>query len=129
MATFIPEWHKLSGPELHVKRTLGTLDDEHVVRRPVRPGCSADIFVQHRVKGWVAVAVSSVPFSELEHSHLFEQDGRERFEQRLAQLQGLGAGEGEAPGMAVLVLMWACSIEEVRVLTKAYLGRFGTRLV
>jgi hypothetical protein len=132
MATFIPEWSKLSGRDLHVKRTLGTLDDDHLVRRPVRPGCAADIFVQHRVRGWLAIAVSSVPFSDLANAQLFVQDQRGPFEQRLAQLQHLGSRpEHAAPGLAipVLVVMWTCSTEEVRVLTRQYLARYGTRLV
>ncbi len=131
MATFIPEWDRASGRELRVKRTLSTLDCDHLVRRPVRPGgCPADMFVQHRVKGWLAIAISPVPFSDLDPTQLFAPDQRERFEQHLARLQCLGSRPGHAAqGMAVLVVMWACSTEQARILFREYLGRFGTRLV
>jgi hypothetical protein len=46
MATFIPEWNKVSGRHLHVKRVLNALDDQYVVRRPIKPErCPTDFFV------------------------------------------------------------------------------------
>ncbi|HUG25964.1 UvrD-helicase domain-containing protein [Piscinibacter sp.] len=131
MATFIPEWHKASGRELHVKRVLSTLDDEHRVRRPLRPrSCPADMFVEHRAKGWLAVALSPVPFCELDPAQLFAHEQRGQFEQRLAQLQCLGSRAGPAAnGMAVLVVMWTCSTAEARVLNREVIGRYGVRLV
>ena len=60
MATFIPEWGKVPGGELRVRSALCELDDDHIVRRPVRSGrCPADMFVQHLEKGWLAIALSS----------------------------------------------------------------------
>ncbi len=111
MATFVPEWNRASGRELRVKRTLSALDDDHVVRRPVRPGaCSADLFVEHRVKGWLAVAVSPIPFSDLDPGRLLmpgATDQRREFEQRLAQLERLASRPGPpAPRMPVLLVMW-----------------------
>lgn len=65
MAIFIPEWSKLSGRDLHIKRTLGTLNDEHVIRRPLRPGCAADLFIEHRAKGWMVLALSSASLADV----------------------------------------------------------------
>lgn len=131
MATFIPEWVKVSGRNVHIKRALNALDDAHVVRRPIRPAsCVADIFIQHRDKGWLAIGVEDAPFAEIDPTQLFGSERRTQFEQRLDAL-GCLAASTDSPGRAVesLVLMWACSVEEVRALTKEYLGRFGTRLV
>ena len=130
MAIFIPEWSKLSGRDLHVKRTLSTLDDEHVIRRPLRPGCAADLFVEHRAKGWMALAVSSGAFADLSPDQLFVQDPRAQFEQRLDQLQQMASRPGHAtPRLAVLVVMWACSTAEARLLGRECLARYGIRLV
>ena len=131
MATFIPEWVKVSGRHVHIKRALNTLDDEHVVRRPLRhENGEADFFVEHHVKGWLAVAVDEAPFAEIDPAQLFESERRTVFERRLADLQRLGAAPDHT-GSAVesLVLMWACSTEEVRALTKQHLGQHGTRFV
>ncbi|NRF67393.1 ATP-dependent helicase [Aquincola sp. S2] len=130
MAIFIPEWSKLSGRDVHLKRVLGALDDQHVIRRPVRLGCPADLFVQHLAGGWLAIAVSTLEFSTLAHAQLFAQDERTRFEWRLEQLQQLmSRPDGAAAGSAVLVVMWACSSEEVRVLAPEYFRRYGAHLV
>ena len=37
MSLFVPEWVDVSARELNVKRVLGALDDDHIVRRPLRP--------------------------------------------------------------------------------------------
>lgn len=131
MATFIPEWVKLCARSVQIKRILNALDDEHVVRRPIRPdACCADLFVQHRAKGWLAIAVEEQPFADLGVSTLFDDERRLRFERRLADLQAL-LGDSTRSGERVeaLVLMWSCSTDEVRALSKTYLARFGTRLI
>jgi UvrD-like helicase C-terminal domain len=131
MATFIPEWSRASGRDLQIRRILAALDDAHVVRRPLRPGTSAaDLFVQHRRKGWLALAASSLPFADLDPAQLFASAQRQPFEQRLSQLRHLGSTPGPAfHGMAAVAVMWACSTDEVRMLTREYLGRYGVRLV
>jgi hypothetical protein len=131
MATFIPEWVKVSGRHVHIKRVLSALDDEHVVRRPLRHENGAtDFFVEHHSKGWLAVAVEEAAFAEIDPAQLFESERRALFERRLADLQRLGA-ELDHSGRAVesLVLMWACSVEETRALTKQYLHQYGARFV
>lgn len=132
MATFIPEWVKVSGRHVHIKRVLNLLDDEYVVRRPLRFEIGApDFFVEHHSKGWLAVAVDEAPFAEIDPAQLFDSERQTAFEQRLADLQRLGCAPDQAGQGALesLVLMWACSIEEVRALTKQHLGRYGTRFV
>jgi hypothetical protein len=129
MAMFIPEWARVSARHVHLKRSLSALDDDHVVRRPLRPKPGApDLFVQHQARGWLALAVEDARFAELDAAQLFESEPRERFEQRLAALQQLGASLAHA-GHAVepLVLMWACSTEEVQMLSRQ--ARFATRLI
>jgi len=131
MAVFIPEWHKATGRELQIKRVLNTLDDAYVLRRPVRAGeCPADLFVQHADDGWLALAIEATPFAELDPAQLFSSETRTQFEQRLERLQRIPDRPGHAGrGFAALVLLWNCSIDETRALTREYLGRFGTRLV
>ncbi|MBW8830521.1 MAG: DUF2075 domain-containing protein [Burkholderiales bacterium] len=131
MTTFIPEWVRVSGRNLHIKRVLNTFDDEHVVRRPLRAeSCVADFFVQYRTKGWLAVAVDEIRFSEVDPSQLFESPRRASFERRLAELQRLRAGHsGFADELPSLVIMWTWSTDEVRTVKTHYLERFGVRLV
>jgi hypothetical protein len=131
MALFIPEWQRVSGSELHVKRVLAALDDAHVVRRPLRAQTGpADLFVQHPAKGWLALAVSSLSFAELDPAQLFDSPRRSEFEQRLQALSTLGREDDLSPhGMAALVVMWACTSDETRLLAREHLVRHGTRLV
>ncbi len=127
MAMFIPEWNQVSGRDLHIKRALKALDDAYVVRRPLRPGaCAADFFVQHRVEGWLAVAVEDAPFAQIDPAQLFESAPRVRFEQRLGDLQRLGVSAGH-PGTAVasLVLLWKCSTDEAHALMNGCSDRPG----
>jgi hypothetical protein len=92
MAIFIPEWVRLSGRNLHIKRVFSALDDAFVIRRPLRPErCAADFFVQHADKGWLALAVETQAFAAIGTAQLFgDADLRVVFEQRLAALLRLG---------------------------------------
>jgi hypothetical protein len=129
MAVFIPEWVRVPGRHLPVKRIFNLLDDAHVVRRPLRPErCAADFFVQHEQKGWLALAVDHTAFATLGTVPLFGTDPRAAFEQRLSDLRRLGAHE-QAPPIECLLLMWACSTDEVRALNKQHVTRFGIRMV
>jgi hypothetical protein len=132
MAKFIPEWHRASGPQLRVKRMLDALDDDHVVRQPLRPdACAADIFIQHRGKGWLAIAVSIVPFSDVDPAQLAvpcAPDPRGQLERRLAQLHALRSRPASSR-MAILVIMWKCSTEQTEILRREYHERYRARLV
>lgn len=131
MATFIPEWVKVSGRHLQVKRALSELDDEHVVRRPLRQDKSAaDLFVEHHAKGWLAVSVDDATLAEIDPAQLFESERRAVFERRLAALQEMrSASENSGQAIESLLVMWNCSTDEVRVLTNLHTHRFGTRFV
>lgn len=130
MATFIPEWIKVQGTGIQVKRVLNALDDEHVVRRGIRPApCPANLFVQHGTKGWLAVAIEDAAFDELHSAQLFDSPSRTKFEQQLADLQRLGTFDSSRQRLEAIVIMGACSDDEVRVLSKDYLVRFGVRLI
>ena len=131
MATFIPEWVKVSGRDVHVKRVLNALDDSYVVRRALRGGSGAtDFFVQHKNKGWLAVSVEIARFAEIDPAQLFASDGQVQFEQRLAELRALGAVPNISDiAMESLVLLWNCSDDEVAALTKAFFARHGIRMV
>ena len=131
MATFIPEWVKVSGRDVHIKRVLNELDDAHVVRRALRGGSGVvNFFVQHRDKGWLAVSIEDARFAEIDPAQLFASDQQSRFEQRLSELRTLGA-ERTPSGFAMesLVLLWNCTNEEVAALTKAFLASHGIRMV
>lgn len=131
MATFIPDWVKVSGRDVHIKRVLNELDDTHVVRRAVRGGSGAtDFFVQHHDKGWLAVSIDDSRFAEINPAQLFASAHQSQFEQRLAELRALGA-EFNPSGLAMesLVLLWNCSNEDVAALTKAFFASHGIRMV
>lgn len=132
MAIFVPEWGRISGRSVHVKRCLGALDDEHIIRRPLGDvSCPADLFVQHRAKGWMALAVEDAPFADLDPLQMFETPARGRLELRLAALEMLAAPEfGKTRrGIQSLVVLWSCSDDEANSISKKYLDRFGVRLV
>jgi hypothetical protein len=131
VALFIPEWQRVSGSELQIKRVLAALDDAHVIRRPLRAQASpADLFVQHPAKGWLALAASPLSFADLDPAQLFESPRRSEFGQRLAALSALGREHNESPyGMAVLVVMGSCTSDETRLLAREHLVRHGIRLV
>lgn len=97
---------------------MNALNDDYIVRRPLPPvRCPADLFIQHRVRGWLAIAVSHTKFSELQEGQLFGLEPRAQFELRLEQLQGLQLA---APGLKSLIVMWACSTDEVSILARYY---------
>ena len=131
MATYIPEWIRVSGRRLHVKRALNALDDDYVVRRPLRPaGCPADLFIAHAAHGWLALALVEAPYAQLAPAQLFESAERTGFMQRIAALQRLGTdAEPGARAPPTLLLMWACNALEVRSLTQALPPLAGLRLV
>ena len=129
MAVFIPEWVRVPGRHLPIKRVFNALDDAHIVRRPLRPErCAADFFFEHAQRGWLALAVDETAFASLGTAQLFGADPRAEFEQRLSALLGLGSPE-QPPPMACLLLMWSCSNDEARALNKQYVTRFGIRMV
>jgi hypothetical protein len=131
MATFIPEWNSALGRDLQIRRVLGALDDAYCIRRPLRPGvCAVDMFVEHPAHGWMAIAVSTAPFSALDAAQLFESAEQQAFEQRVAQWQGLaGAAAPSSPPLGVLAIMWLCSTAEVQALASVHANRPGVRLV
>jgi hypothetical protein len=131
MTVFIPEWTKVSGRNLQIKKVLNALDDVCVVRRPLRPtGWAPDLFVQHPETGWIAIAVSDESFSVLDSAQLFETEGRLAFEQLLASFADLnGISDPTNHNLLKLLLMWSCSPEEARVLSERYMDRFGVRLL
>ena len=131
MATFIPEWIKLSGRDMHIKRVLNALDDTYVVRRALRDDTGAtDFFVQHRDKGWLAVLIEEARFAEIDPAQLFASTHQAKFEQRLSELRAFGA-EINSSGFAIesLVLLWNCKDEEVAALTKAFFATHRIRMV
>ena len=131
MATFIPEWIKLSGRDMRIKRVLNELDDAYVVRRAVRTDTGAtDFFVQHQDKGWLAVSIEEARFAEIDPAQLFTPTHQAQFEQRLSELRAFGA-EINSSGFAIesLVLLWNCKDEEVAALTKAFFATHRIRMV
>jgi hypothetical protein len=131
MATFIPDRVGSSGARsIRIKDTLKALDDAYVVRTPVkRNEWTPDFFVQHPVEGWLAIVVSETPASVLAAGHLFENDARADFENMLTSFQGCTVAPAGDEPLGKLVLMWACSPEEVQPVAGQYLVRFGIRLL
>lgn len=130
MTLFIPEWGKVSGRGVHIKRVLNTLGEGCVVRRPVQPaqvlGWTPHFFVQQPARQWAAVAVLDAPFTALDPHQLFSADEPDVLERLLQSLQGLEAEAGA--GLGKLVLLWACSPEEADVLDRHHRPRYGVRL-
>ena len=131
MAIFIPEWTRISGRNLQIKRVLNTLEDTCIVRRPIHKSTGVpELFIQHPTNGWLALAVSDLPFAMLDPGQLFETEGKAAFEQFMTEFRAIddGFGRTENP-LEKLLLMWSCSSEETRRLSSHYLPRFGIRLL
>jgi hypothetical protein len=131
MPIFVPEWQRSTGREQQIKRSLGGLDEDHVVRRPLRPAaCAADMFVQHPSKGWIAIAVASVELNDLDPTQLFASEAGAAFDQRLQALAALAtAGGVAAPPLPTVVILWSCSTEDVRRIGRVRPLPSGVRLV
>lgn len=131
MVTFIPEWTKVSGRQIHLKRVLNTLDDVCVVRKPIRSSeWAPDLFIQHPEKGWLTIAVNDLPYSSLDPGQLFDSEERSAFEQilaRFSKLDGIPSSTNSALGK--IMVMWSCSQDESSVLSKLYLDQFGIRIL
>lgn len=112
MALFIPEWTRASGRQLQLKRVLNALDEATIVRKPLREEDAApELFIEHAQRGWLALAVVETPFDGLDDRQLFASDARAAFD---AQLQAWRAALPAA--MPLLLVLWACSEDEVAVL-------------
>lgn len=130
MVTFIPEWTKISGRSIHIKKVLNTLDDICVVRRPIRPlGWAPDMFIQHPDKGWLAITVCDVPFSAIDPGQLFEAAGKAAFDNILESFSNLEGFPSSNKPLEKLVVMWSCSPAETAILSGQYFSRFGLRLL
>ncbi len=131
MARFIPEWVKVSGPHLHLKRLLTPLDDDHLVRRPMRSDLRApDLFLQRSEGGWLALALCHDPFAEIDPLRLFAGDGQARLQQRLADLDRLdGVPAPLSRAVGKLLVLWSCSPDEAARLARHHDGRFAVRIV
>jgi hypothetical protein len=112
MALFIPEWTRASGRQLQLKRVLNALDEETIVRKPLREEEAApELFIEHGTRGWLALAVVDIPFDGLDARQLFASDTRSAIDARLA------AWRAALPdGLPLLLVLWACSEDEVALL-------------
>jgi hypothetical protein len=128
---FVPEWQRSTGREQQIKRLLSSLDDNHVVRRTLRPAtCAADMFVQHPSKGWIAIAVATAEFSDLDPAQLFASEAGAAFERRLQALAALAtAGGAVAPPLPMVVILWSCSTEEARRVGRTHPPPPGVRFL
>lgn len=131
MAVFIPEWPRVSGRNLQLKRVLNALDATYTVRRPVlATGWVPELFVRHPEQGWLAIAVCATAFSEIDADQLFDAPGLVEFETLLGHFSTLDGLDAEANHKLVkLLLMWSCTPEQTRILSARYLARFGVRLL
>lgn len=112
MALFIPEWTRASGRQLQLKRVLNALDDATIVRKPLREEDAApDLFIEHAERGWLALAVIDTPFDGLNTRQLFASEARAAFD---ARVRAWRAALPQA--LPLLLVLWACSEEEVAVL-------------
>jgi len=112
MALFIPEWTRASGRQLQLKRVLNALDDAAIVRKPLREEDAApDLFIEHAGRGWLALSVIETPFDGLDARQLFASEARTAFDARVR------AWRAALPAaLPLLLVLWACSEEEVAVL-------------
>ncbi|MDR0380037.1 MAG: AAA family ATPase [Candidatus Accumulibacter sp.] len=134
MTIFIPERvGAASARGIHVKRILSTLDDDHVVRTPIRPdnGWSPDFFVQHPKNGWLAIVVADTPSSALADDRSSENEERAAFDKLLADFHAFPAfpGAGRTPFFGKLILLWKCSPQAAQTAAGWALSRFGVRLL
>ncbi len=126
MTQFIPEWTRVNAQWLRIHQVLAALGDTYVVRRPLVRPSAAHAFIEHPTAGWLALAVDNTPYAQIDPDALIEPEQRHAFEQRLTQWRD----QHSTPhALELLVLLWACSTEEVRALSRVVLPRFGVRLL
>lgn len=121
MALFIPDGLRpLKGPEIKLNATLAALDDEFVIRTPLLTDpATPQLFLQHPVHGWLALATSSAPLVDLAAQQLFTSPRREAL---LAQLGGLrrmaGLPTSTVTALPRALLFLSCSAAEVADLAR-----------
>jgi superfamily I DNA and RNA helicase len=137
MALFIPEWTIVNTRERALKSALGSLSDEHVIRRPLRQrGCAADMFITHPVLGWLALAIEDTDYAALNQGEMFgtDVDARQDFDARMASLAVLSHPQpddeelGDA-AIPVLVIMRRCTMQETQHFANRCLLQYGVRVV
>jgi UvrD-like helicase C-terminal domain/Type III restriction enzyme, res subunit len=135
MALFIPEWIKVSGKEAQIRHLLLKLDDAHIVRRPLRCGkCPADLFIEHKALGWLALAIEDIEYETVAQNQLFDSQRRTEFEERLQALQQIGLDKGQNSIatkniVPTLIVMRRCSANEVKRFATSFLVRYGVRII
>ncbi|TAG46812.1 MAG: ATP-binding protein [Betaproteobacteria bacterium] len=137
MARFIPEWTTVNTRERALKSALGSLSDEHVIRRPLRQrGCVADMFITHPALGWLALAIEDVDYASLNQGNMFDADAdaRQDFEARMASLRALSNPQPndealDDAAIPVLVIMRRCTTQETQQFANHCLLQYGVRVV
>jgi Schlafen group 3, DNA/RNA helicase domain len=127
MTMFLPEWTRVSGRSLQIRRVLNQLDDAYIVRMPIRLLEGApNLFVQHPEQGWLAIAVHDAPFSSVNTAQLFQNEEHIAFEGFLKGFRDLHTIPEEINRkLGRIVLMWSCTADEASTLTRQYEGKFG----
>lgn len=151
MAIFIPEKLGTAGAKaIHIKRALSQLDDRYVVRSPFqRKAWLPDFLLEHAERGWLALAVSDLPFANIPFGRrLFEPSKPSAFEALLQDFQRFEqgsaapaakatsptkadaqAGSPPPPALKKVVLMWRCSSQEVQYLSARFAAAHGVVFV
>ncbi|MBS7809278.1 UvrD-helicase domain-containing protein, partial [Variovorax sp. PCZ-1] len=95
--------------------------------------CAADVFIEHPSRGWLILAVDDIEYEELVQTSMLYSEEREKFEQRLANLQSLLGSEGSSnmprPRIYALLVMSKCKSGQVKTIVNHYLQRFGVALL
>lgn len=121
MSLFIPEWTRVASALSKARQAFSALDDEHIVRKPLKPCPAATFFVHHKAKGWLAVVLFEKQFDVIDPTQMF--DGEERHLWNSC-VRSAGVVEWSEHGLQhkgrlpVLAVLWACSTDQVRLLAK-----------
>jgi hypothetical protein len=128
---FIPEWHRSSGPHVHIKRVLRKLEGECVVRKciTVLPWIP-DFFLQQAEHRWLALVLCETPFEVLDPGQLFGASQQTEFMDLLSSLSAIDDYEHlGGQRMGKLVVMWNCDSSQSKSLWEHYGKPRGIRLM
>ncbi|WP_018928138.1 AAA family ATPase [Pseudomonas umsongensis] len=128
---FIPEWHRSSGPYVHIKRLFRKLEGDCVVRKCITTlPWVPDFFLQQAEHQWLALVLCEMPYEALDPGQLFGASQQQDFINLLLSLSAIDDPEyiGEQR-IGKLVVMWNCDSDQSKSLWEHYGASRGIRLM
>jgi AAA domain len=135
---FIPEWNQANARERAIKPVLSGLEAAYIIRRPLRSiqrKCPVDVFIEHPEHGWLILVVDDIDYSDLAQVSMIGNTERDRFEQRLADIQAFAESHGfhgrsnQTVRVTAMLIMSRFKSEQAESLMASYYQRYKTAVM